>query len=129
MLMQPTKLTFGVVLEAMSLMISTVKTLFGPFGATVIWLVQVNCTPPGNITIRSLEYRPSGGGYLKLTFLNVAGFISNVLVGQTQANVRTCSTCLCVPVTPGRSHASHQMSSSQRPKGMCLKTYMRSNCS
>lgn len=49
--------------------------------------MQVNCTPPGDILIRVLEYRPSGGGYLKLTFLNVAGFIGNVLVSQSQASV------------------------------------------
>lgn len=91
--------------------------------------MQVNCSPPGNITIRVLEYRPSGGGYLKLTFLNVAGFIGNVLVGQSQANVRTCSTCLSVPATLSRLHASHQMPSLRVQKSLCLDTYMWCSCS
>ncbi|CAL8466633.1 g6169 [Coccomyxa elongata] len=34
---------------------------------------QVDCTPPGNIVIRVLEYRPTSGGYIKITPLETAG--------------------------------------------------------
>ena len=43
--------------------------------------------------IRVLEYRPSGGGYLKLTFFNTVGGIDSVLVSKTQADVRHHQTC------------------------------------
>ena len=55
--------------------------------------LQVDCGISGNIVIRVLEYRPSGGGYLKLTFLNIIGGIDSVLVSKTQADVRHHQTC------------------------------------
>lgn len=50
--------------------------------------LQVNCSISGSIVIRVLEYRPSGGGYLKLTFLNTIGGIDSVLISKSQDNVR-----------------------------------------
>ena len=49
--------------------------------------LQVDCDISGNIGIRVLEYRSSGGGYLKLTFLNTIGGIDSVLISKTQADV------------------------------------------
>lgn len=50
--------------------------------------MQVDCDISGNIVIRVLEYRPSGGGYIKLTFLNIIGGIDSVLISKSQASVR-----------------------------------------
>lgn len=36
-------------------------------------LSKVNCKPSGNLVIRVLDYRASGGGWLRLTPLRVAG--------------------------------------------------------
>ena len=47
----------------------------------------MDCGISGDIVIRVLEYRPSGGGYLKLTFLNTVGGIDSVLISTTQADV------------------------------------------
>lgn len=49
--------------------------------------LQVECGISGNIVIRVLQYRSSGGGYLQLTFLNTIGGIDSVLISQTQADV------------------------------------------
>lgn len=57
--------------------------------------LQVNCSISGNIVIRVLQYRGTGGGYLQLTFLNINGGIDSVLIGASQANVSTfINTCV-----------------------------------
>ncbi|BDA41084.1 probable Expansin-B17 at N-terminal half [Coccomyxa sp. Obi] len=42
-------------------------------GNIAVQMQQVDCTPPGNIVIRVLEYRPTSGGYIKITPLDTAG--------------------------------------------------------
>lgn len=49
--------------------------------------MQVDCSISGDIVIRVLEHRPSGGGYIKLTFLNIIGGIESVLISKSQASV------------------------------------------
>ena len=34
---------------------------------------QVNCNPPDGLVLRALEYRASGGGFLKLALRELAG--------------------------------------------------------
>lgn len=50
--------------------------------------MQVDCSISGDIIIRVLEHRSSGGGYIKLTFLNKIGGIESVLISTSQASVR-----------------------------------------
>lgn len=47
----------------------------------------MDCDISSNIVIRVLEYRASGGGYLKLAFLNTIGGVYSVLISKTQADV------------------------------------------
>ncbi|DBA95813.1 TPA: Expansin-B5 [Trebouxia sp. C0004] len=47
---------------------------------------QANCSIAGNIVIRILQYRASGGGYVQLTFLNTIGGIDSVLLSVSKAN-------------------------------------------
>lgn len=53
-------------------------------------LLQVDCTPPGNLVIRVLQYRAASGGYLKLTPLQTAGVgaVSKIEYKQSGADVR-----------------------------------------
>lgn len=53
-------------------------------------LLQVDCTPPGNIVIRVLEYRPTSGGYIKITPLETAGVatVSSIDYKASSADVR-----------------------------------------
>ncbi|KAL3140406.1 Expansin-B5 [Trebouxia sp. C0009 RCD-2024] len=48
--------------------------------------VPVDCSISGDIIIRVLEHRSSGGGYIKLTFLNKIGGIESVLISTSQAS-------------------------------------------
>ena len=52
-----------------------------------VLLMQANCSIAGNIVIRILQYRASGGGYIQLTFLNIIGGIDSVLLSASKANV------------------------------------------
>lgn len=47
--------------------------------------VQVDCTPPGNLEIRVLEYRPSSGGYLKITPWQTAGLATVAKIEYKQS--------------------------------------------
>ena len=53
---------------------------------------KVDCTPPGNLEIRVLEYRPTSGGYLKITPWQTAGVatVSKIEYKQSSAAVSNC---------------------------------------
>ena len=54
--------------------------------------VQVDCTPPGDLVVRVLDFRASDDGYLKLTPWNAAG------VGAVSAiGLRSSSSAVRVP--------------------------------
>ena len=53
--------------------------------------MQVDCTPPGDLAIRVLDFRAADGGYLKLTPWNAAGVgtVSAIGLRSSGSMVRT----------------------------------------
>ncbi len=62
--------------------------------------MQVDCTPPGNLEIRVLEYRSTSGGYLKITPWQTASIaaVSKIAFKQSSADVSTYSPPCCINV-------------------------------
>ncbi|KAK9916482.1 hypothetical protein WJX75_003217 [Coccomyxa subellipsoidea] len=53
--------------------------------ASPVTFTVVDCTPPGNLEIHVLEYRPSSGGYLKITPWQTAGLATVAKIEYKQS--------------------------------------------
>ena len=65
-------------------------------------MLQVNCNPPGNLELRLQDYRPSGGGYLKLAVYAASGPSVKAVDLRTNGAVRIHRISIFFPQAVGK---------------------------